>query len=279
MKLKLSYINGRNNKLPKNFNGLIVLFLFAIAVIGIGPLIADQVSNNGNLTNQTDTSTATLTQPDTATLEILDTATASLSSDTSTSSNSSSSDTTSSSNIQNNQASPAISPTPVKTPAHAIADQSMIIQIPSIQRIDPRSSQFTLPSINFYSRKSSFLMVCMVSSRGNIDISTKGRNDSFSGMNKTLKGDMAARLYLSGEQGEIVDLINSQGGMKLKDPSGKPLTGAVLSFNFVALSEFTDNFNLCDQADEKARWSLTVQALGIDMDTKKSSVSLGDKRK
>ena len=277
MKLKLSYVSGQNRQISKGIKSLLLVIVFFIALLGIGPLIADQMSNNVNASTQSDTSTATVTESDTPTSAVIDTSTISSNSDTSTPSiNNESMDSESA--VVDKEV-PSITSAPSKNPAYAISDQNLVIQIPATQKIDPRATQVTFPALNFYSKKSSFLMVCLVSSRGYLDVSTKGSKDSFSGSYSTLTGDMSSRISISGEDKDVVNLINSQGGLRLKDVSGRPLAGATLEFRMVALSETTDDFSLCNQANSEARWTLSIQALGIDMDTKKNSLNLGEKRK
>ena len=271
MDLKVNYSSGGSKLLSKY--KIPFLTLVVLLIIGIGPIIADQVSNNDPQNQVTDTATVESSVSPSPIDETSPspTPTESTEATTEAASNEQASETDS--------GTVKASPTPTKIPPHAVTNQDMLIQIPRVQRLDPRASQAKLPQVNFYAQDSPYLMLCMNSSRGIIDLQVKGIDDTFSSKDIFIYGDLSTSVQVAGTSSQVLNIFNSYGGLKLKGPEGRSVIGTNLYMRFVAISEPTDNFALCGQTSNAAQWNLEIQPLGLQVNTKKNPVTLGDKTK
>lgn len=268
MEVKFKYSVGKKNHLRNLFrNGnLRALVIFAIFAIGVGPLIADQLDSSGNSSTLSDTSTVTssvessVTPSPTATEE----SAAPISDNESTTAGSTSV--------------PAPAPSPTKIPPHAVSNQEMLLQLPRVSRVDPRAKLVNLPAVNFAAYGSPYLMLCMNSSRGLIDVQAKGIDDSFNGEDVFLENDRSAGVRISGTSSQVVNIFNSFGGLRLSSLDGKGIVGTYLFLRFVAISEPTDNFALCTESKTSGQWGIEIQPLGLQINTKKNPLSLGNKK-
>lgn len=272
MNIKLNYSGGKK-KLNFTKGRIPYVVIPLIILAGIGPLIADQVSNNDPQNQITDTATVESSVSPSPLEENSPSPTPTESVDPSaaTDSNTQASETES--------GTVKASPTPTKIPPHAVANQDMLIQIPRVQRLDPRATQVKLPQVNFYAQGSPYLMLCMNSSRGIIDLQVKGIDDTFTTKDIFIYGDLSTSVQIAGTSSQVLNIFNSYGGLKLRGPEGRSVIGTNLYMRFVAISEPTDNFALCGQTSNAAQWNLEIQPLGLQVNTKKNPVTLGDKTK
>ena len=272
MDLKVNYSSGRKNKLLTKFK-IPLLALAALLIIGIGPIIADQVTNNDSQNETVDTATVESSVSPSPVEE---------SSATPSPTESPEPTVEAGDNLQQSDTESGTvkaSPTPTKIPPHAVSNQEMLIQIPRVQRLDPRATQTKLPQVNFYAQGSPYLMLCMNSSRGIIDLEAKGIDDSFKGKEVFVYGDLTTSVQIAGTSSQVLNIFNSFGGLKLNGPNGRSVIGTNLYMRFVAISEPTDNFELCGESSSAAQWNLEIQPLGLQVNTKKNPVNMGNKTK
>lgn len=271
MNIKLKYSSGKKKfNISKSRFPYVILPLIILA--GIGPLIANQVINNDSQNPVSDTSTVE-SSLSASTIEEVSPSPSAFESSAAIGAESKSQGSESESGTAKASA------TPTKTPPYAVANQNFLIQIPRVQKLDPRATQLKLPQVNFYSQDSSYLMLCMNSSRGIIDIQAKGINDTFSNKDIFISGDLSTSVQIAGKSSQVLNAFNGFGGLQLKSPDGRSIVGTNLMMRFVAISEPTDDFALCDETSNAAQWNLELQPLGIQVNTKKNPVTLGDKTK
>lgn len=267
MNLRISFLQSNKKKIKLDLTNPIVVILL-VSLLGVTPLIADQLSGNNSEASNVDTKTAesqispaplesTLDSPNPEVSTIAEEAEQGLS-------------TTESQTVKS-------SPSPTKIPPYAVKNQNMIIQIPSVKRVDPRATQVNLPIVNFFAEGSNYLMLCMNSSSALIDVEAKGVDDSFSGKGIYISGDLSTAVQISGTSGQVMQIFNNFGGLKLKSQDKKSVSGTSLFGRFVAISEPTDNFSLCGQSAGSSQWLFEVKPLGLEVGTKKNPVNLGDK--
>ena len=269
MNLGIKYLQGKP-PIHKKKIGLYLYIFIPLLIFGIGPLIADQVTSGNQTTTSSETSTVQSSIESSPSPEptVSPTIESKTEEEVGSGSESNSDSTTAS-----------VAPTPTKEPPHAVANQNMVLQIPRVQRLDPRAKQFNLPQVSFYPEGSPFLMLCMNSSWGIIDLEAKGISDSFSGKDVFIQGDLSDSVQVSGTSSQVLNIFNSFGGLRLKGPDGKAVVGTNLYLRFVAISEPTDNFALCGESQATGQWLTQLQPLGLQVNTKKNPLNLGDKTK
>ena len=268
MQVKYKYSGGKKSqmrKLVRNSNVRLIAIL-TIFAMGVGPLIADQLDGSGGASPTSDTSTATSD------------INASASPNPSPSESISADASTTESTTASGDAVPAPAPSPTKIPPHAVSNQEMLLQIPRVVRVDPRAKQVNLPNVNFAAYGSPYLMLCMNSSRGLIDVQAKGIDDSFSGEDVFLENDRSLGVQIAGTSSQVVNIFNSFGGLRVTSLDGKGIVGTYLYMRFVAISEPTDNFALCAEAKPSGYWGFEIQPLGLQVNTKKNPLTLGNKK-
>ena len=276
MNIKINYSSGRSKKFLNNYK-IQILILIPALIFGIGPIVADQVTGGGEQSNLSETSTAQSSVSPSPSLESSPspspetfTAVATPTSDEETASDSESNSESSTANA---------APAPTKIPPHAVVNQKMVIVVPSVKRVDPRARQINLPDINFYAEGSDYLMLCMNSSRGLIDVEVKGIDSSFSGEEMFIKGDRSSSVKISGISGQVLNIVNSFGGLRVISPGNTAIGRTNLFLRLVAVSEPTDNFAICGVSAESSQRLIEIQPLELQVNTKKNPLNLGDKTK
>ena len=261
----------------KKVKSLVVLLILSA---GISPLVADQLNGTSSGDQTIDTATVTSSVAPSPTLSASPTAEASPAESAKPSQSDLSSANVSPYPSQTFTASASASaaPSPTKTPPFALSNQNMMIQMPRVVRVDPRAKQAVLPAVNFSATGGTYLMLCINSNGGVIDIGQKGVEDFLSGPGIFITGDRSQSAQMSGTSIQILNIFNSFGGLIVNGPSGKGVVGQNLAFRFVAISEPTNNFALCSKSSGNSQWSLEIQPLGIQLDTKKNTLSLGTKK-
>ena len=267
-KISVSYFGNSPKKNGSSFK-IFILSVVGFVIFGLGPLIADQLTGNSTSTNTSETSTveSAINQNASPTPDptiLLDPELQ----------NSAAVDSQS----QESNSSYSPSPSPTKIPPHAVANQEMILKLPKVVRVDPRAKMATLPQVSFDSLGSPYLMLCMNSSRQIIDLDIKGNDDSNIGKDFFLIGDRSSGIQISGLADQVLTVFNGSGGLRILSNNGQGVVGTYLYLKFVAISEPTDNFDICATTENAQQWSLEVQPLGLQIVTKKNSVSLGDKK-
>ena len=271
MKYEVKY-SGKRKKPSRAKNKVVFLALGAIFLAGVGPLIADQIQNTDQQNSVTETATVESSISPTPLPDESASPSISPSPEEKTV-------IEPSSNSQPDSITAKATPSPTKIPPFAVKNQDMAITIPRVQRVDPRATRLNLPQVNFYAKGSPYLMLCMNSSRANIDVEAKGIDDSLQGKGVFINGDLSSAVQISGTSGQVLNIFNSFGGLRLIGPGGKGVSGTNVLFRFVAISEPTNNFALCGESAGSSQWLLEVQPLELQVDTKKNPVKLGDKGK
>ena len=120
-------------------------------------------------------------------------------------------------------------------------------------------------------------MLCINSTIGLIDIATKGFDNSFESEEAFLNGDLNSTVQISAHYSYVLDIVNSNEGLQIRSMNGRPIQGARLNLRFVAVSEPTNDFTLCAKSASQSNWTVSLIPLGIELNTKKNTLGLGDK--
>lgn len=272
MNIKINYSGGRSKKFLSKYK-IQILILIPALIFGIGPIVADQVTGGGEQSNLSETSTVQSTVSPSPSLE------SSPSPSPETSTENTGVEATGNSESDSESGTASVVPSPSKIPPHAVENQKMIIQVPRLQRVDPRARHTNLPIVNFSAEGSDYLMLCMNSSRGLIDVEAKGIDDSFSGKDVFISGDRSTSVQISGAGGQVLNIFNSFGGLRLIGPGNSAVSGTSLLLRFVAISEPTENSALCADSASSSQRLIEIQPLGLQVNTKKNPLNLGDKTK
>ena len=283
MQLNLNYTPSKNPKdaffrAIRKYNFLFGAAFFAL-LFGIGPLVADQLTGGNTVGHTSETSTveSSVSPSPIASDSISPSPQESAQAEV----NLTPSPTPTPISTNDNLATPtststaSTSPTPTKIPPFAVGNQQMQIQIPRVLRIDPRAKQVMLPAVNFNAIGSPYLMLCIDSSRGFMDVESKGIDDSVSNKSVFIAGDRSPNVQIAGMSSQVLNIFNSLGGLKIYSGDGKGIADTLLYMRFVAVSEPTNNFALCEKF--QTHWQLSLQPLGIQLDTRKNSLNLGNK--
>ena len=142
MNLKVVYRGSNSRRVIRRYRTQLVV-LISLLAIGIGPIIADQLTSSDPQAEANETQTVTASVSPSPMEEV---------SPAPSPSNTSQEDSvaqTESATQQSDSVTVTASPSPSKLPPHAIENQDMLIQIPRVQRVDPRATQIRLPQVSF----------------------------------------------------------------------------------------------------------------------------------
>ena len=145
----------------------------------------------------------------------------------------------------------------------------MSVVVPKVLKVDPRANSVFLPSI--YVSGPSNLLVCAFGNQVAFDIGGQNQTDSKKGT--MVIGDRSSILRTSGIGTSPIGIINSGNGMRLIS-LGQGLVGKFISLSFVALSEPSINPDLCGTASMSNTRTISIQALGLNLDMAKGDVRL-----
>lgn len=276
MNIKINYSGGKRSKFISKYK-IQIAILIPLLIFGIGPIVADQVTGGAIQNSSPETTIVESSVSPSPSLESSPSPLPETSTEAAT--ENTGEETTGNSESDSESSTASVAPSPSKTPPHAVENQNMIIQAPRIQKVDPRAKQTNLPQINFYVEGSSYLMLCMNSSRGVIDIVAKGIDDSFDGEDVFIEGDISSSVEISGTVDQVQSIFNSFGGLRLIGPANTAVSGTNLLLRLVAISEPTENFALCADSASSSQRLIEIQPLGLQVSTKKNPLNLGDKTK
>jgi len=158
----------------------------------------------------------------------------------------------------------------VKGTITALSTQpKFLIKIPPILTIDPRATTKYLPQITFSG--SEYVLACINGSNVNFDISSKKIASDGITNGKIVVGDLTSTLLVSGKNIEVVDLLNSEGGLLAFSTAGG-LADRSIQIELVAMNHPGVKRSFCDFAKSSA--TITFRSMGLEISTSKSEINL-----
>jgi hypothetical protein len=152
----------------------------------------------------------------------------------------------------------------------ALASQpKFVIRAPATLTIDPRAMTKYLPQLSISG--SEYVLACITGSNVNLDISTKGSASDAVENGIIVVGDLTSTLFVSGKNADVVNLVNSNGGLLAFSRAGG-LANRSITIEMVAMSEPGVKRAFCDFAKSSA--TLSFQSMGLEMNTNKSGIDL-----
>jgi hypothetical protein len=152
----------------------------------------------------------------------------------------------------------------------ALASQpKFVIRAPATLTIDPRAMTKYLPQLSISG--SEYVLACITGSNVNLDISTKGSASDAVENGIIVVGDLTSTLFVSGKNADVVNLINSNGGLLAFSRAGG-LANRSITIEMVAMSKPGVKRAFCDFAKSSA--TLSFQSMGLEMNTNKSGIDL-----
>ncbi len=169
---------------------------------------------------------------------------------------------------------PSDSPTPVALPSpladsttaspdpvHALKDQPIYIShAPALVNVDPRAVQMTLPSIAFSGSK--YTLACISSDNLRFDILNKRLPNPSPSDSLLVAGDLSSQLRISGLNGEVANLLNSDGGLTAYSTQGG-IAGKSLYIRYVAMSDPATDLDFCAASQSGSLTTFRALDLGI----------------
>jgi hypothetical protein len=158
----------------------------------------------------------------------------------------------------------------IKETVTALANQpKFIIRAPTTLTIDPRAMTKYLPQLSISG--SEYALACITGSNVNLDISAKGSASDAVENGIIVVGDLTSTLFVSGKNADVVNLINSDGGLLAFSRAGG-LANRSITIEMVAMSKPGVKRAFCDFAKSSA--TLSFQSMGLEMNTNKSGIDL-----
>jgi hypothetical protein len=158
----------------------------------------------------------------------------------------------------------------IKETITALANQpKFFIRAPTTLTIDPRAMTKYLPQLSISG--SEYVLACITGSNVNLDISAKRSASDAVENGMIIVGDLTSTLFVSGKNAEVVNLINSDGGLLAFSRAGG-LANRSITIEMVAMSKPGVKRAFCDFAKSSA--TLSFQSMGLEISTNKSGVNL-----
>ena len=152
----------------------------------------------------------------------------------------------------------------------ALASQpKFVIRAPATLTIDPRAMTKYLPQLSISG--SEYVLACITASNVNLDISTKVSASDAVENGIIVVGDLTSTLFVSGKNADVVNLINSNGGLLAFSRAGG-LANRSITIEMVAMSKPGVKRAFCDFAKSSA--TLSFQSMGLEISTNKSGIDL-----
>jgi hypothetical protein len=163
--------------------------------------------------------------------------------------------------------------TPTPIPAHAIADQHMVINTPQYLAVDPRAHSVYLPQLAITNNGD--LLICATTNLTLIDIgqSDTPKADGKNTPSQVIAGSNSSNLQISGIRNQASNLFNGSSGARAYS-SNRALAGSYINLKFVALSEPSDNPALCNSGSVSNNRTIYLRALDLDLNMIKGDVRL-----
>lgn len=147
--------------------------------------------------------------------------------------------------------------------AKVVESQSLFFQIPNTLKVDPRATSMRIDA--FALGGADDMLLCIASNRANISVSST---------EDVLTDGLASRsLLISGSPQKVLASLTAGHGLTLT--TGGRISGTVVTFQAVALSKPSIDPEFC--AASQITRSVSVNALGIDLNTVKTPVKIGKK--
>jgi len=162
------------------------------------------------------------------------------------------------------------SPNPTAAPK-VLADQNLVIHIPSIVPVDPRATSVFLPP--FYISGTAYVETCISSDNSFFDVGSKNLIDGSGAHPIDIAGDLTSTLLLTNSPVAVSQLIGSQGGLKVFT-AGESVAGTLLRVATVALSKPSLDPTFCSYAAPQNVKIVTITGLHLSLDLKKASIAL-----
>jgi len=160
-------------------------------------------------------------------------------------------------------ASPSASPSPSPTP-EAQADQSMHVMIPSVVSIDPRAHSVFLPMLMAGGMRT--LLVCGYTNGPSL-IFGAPENGALQG------GSGTSTFRITGDPGTVMASLNGSMGMRALSSQGG-LSGSQITLRFVSLTMPSIKMELCNSGSPSNTRTISIRALGMDLNMVKDGVTL-----
>ena len=144
-----------------------------------------------------------------------------------------------------------------------------VIRAPTTLTIDPRAMTKYLPQLSISG--SEYVLACITGSNVNLDISAKRSASDAVENGLIIVGDLTSTLFVSGKNAEVVNLINSDGGLLAFSRAGG-LANRSITIEMVAMSKPGVKRAFCDFAKSSA--TLSFQSMGLEISTNKSGIDL-----
>ena len=158
----------------------------------------------------------------------------------------------------------------IKETVTALANQpKFVIRAPTTLTIDPRAMTKFLPQLSISG--SEYALACITGSNVNLDIAAKRSASDAVENGIIVVGDLTSALFVSGETSDVVNLINSEGGL-LAYSTGGGLADRSVSIELVAMSNPGVKRSFCDFA--KSTTTVTFRSMGLEISTNKSGIKL-----
>ena len=178
---------------------------------------------------------------------------------------------------------PSDSPTPVALPSpladsttaspepvHALKDQPVYTShAPGMVNVDPRAVQMTLPSIAFSGSK--YTLICISSDNLRFDILNKRVPNPSPSDSLLVAGDLSSQLRIAGLNGEVANLLNSDGGLTAYSTQNG-IAGKSLYIRYVAMSGPATDMDFCSASQSGSL--TTFRALDLSLSNAGGKVTL-----
>ncbi len=164
--------------------------------------------------------------------------------------------------------SPSASPTP--PPPHALANQTLVVQVPNQISVDPRARTVLLPPIAAYG--TTYLLACANSAQVAFAVQYPNTGAPVKGQPQ-VAGAGSTNLRVSGTAAQVLSILNSPSGMRLYS-TGPSIANQSIFFNFIALSEPSINPALCGAGSVSNSRTTGFHPLGLAVDMASGNVTL-----
>lgn len=164
--------------------------------------------------------------------------------------------------------SPTASPTP--PPPHALANQTLVVQVPNQISVDPRARTVLLPPLAAYG--TSYLLACANSAQVAFAVQYPNTGAPVKGQPQ-VAGAGTTNLRVSGTAVQVLSILNSPSGMRIYS-TGPSIANQYIFFNFIALSEPSVNPALCGAGSVSNSRTTGFHPLGLAVDMANGNVTL-----
>jgi hypothetical protein len=171
-------------------------------------------------------------------------------------------------------------PEPKPVPVHALANQSIYLIAPKQVSVDPRATTTTLPAITVGSSET--LLLCAFSDKAifhvpyipYIPVAIDPKKPELGSRNGFLiQGQGSSHLRISGPSYAVMSAFNGGNGMRITS-SSRAISGGQILLRFINMSEPTLDGSFCGEGNVGNNRSISIRALGIDLQMVKSDVNL-----